>query len=406
MRNRPLSRAAVLLTALSLVLMSAGTAFADQIDVDGDIFRVGNDIKYVASPGTGERACSTRGTALANAVSGDAELSYSGGGTNHFVSGETADVTYTGAPSGVTINGPATTVLPTWASGSTHTVNFTTNVATSVADGSYPITVTISGQTSGQEKHQAFVLSIACSGGSSGPINQAPDVTATWNPASIGCRVASTLNVNFTDADSTSWTAAIDWEYDGSNFDDAESVGSVTPGPQVPSFSATHAYNAPGTYTAAVQVTDNQGAVGSDTDALTVNQTYSANFLQPLDGSSPSRLIANTMKKGRVVPVKITITDDCTLLPVNDPNTAVGVKVTTAAFTATATDAVESFSDAGQSAGQLAFFRWSADSSIAGGGFWIFNLDSTGMSVGTCYKVEATIGGITASNYALLKPTK
>ena len=394
--------AVVLSMVLSLVV--AGVAFADQIGVDGDLLRVGNNIKYVTSPGTGEHACSTRGTIAADAIPGDAELSYSGGGNNHFASGETADVTYTGAPAGITVTGPATTIIPSWAAGSTHTVNFSTNVATSVANGIYPITVTIAGRTSGESKHQAFNVEITC--GTTPPPNVAPSVSATWNPNPVGCRVASTLNVSFTDADSSSWTAVIDWNYISNTFTPDENVGSVTPGPQSPSFSATHTYNAPGTYTAAVQVTDNQGAVGSDTDDLSVNQTYSASFLQPLDGSTPSRLIANTMKKGRVVPIKVTITDDCTLAPVNDPLAPPSIDVVTANFTATSTDAVETFSDAGQSAGELAMFRWSADTSVTGGGFWIFNLDSNGLTIGKCYKIYPEVGGIATSNFAILKPTK
>jgi hypothetical protein len=390
---------------LTMVLIS--TTFADQIGVDGDLLRVGNNIKYVTSPGTGEHACSTRGTAAANAIPGDAELSYSGGGNNHFASGETANVTYTGAPAGITVNGPATTTIPSWAAGSTHTVNFSTNVATSVANGVYPITVTIAGQTSGESKHQAFNVEITC-GTVTPPANAAPSVSAEWNgePDSVGCRLSRTLDVTFTDADSTSWTAAIDWDYQANTFTTDENVGSVTPGPQSPSFSAAHTYNAPGTYTAAVQVTDNQLAVGSDTDDLTVNQTYSANFMQPLDGSTPSRLIANTMKKGRVVPIKVTITDDCTLAPVNDPLAAPSIDVVTANFTTTSTDAVETFSDAGQSAGELAMFRWTADTSVTGGGFWIFNLDSNGLQIGTCYKIYPKVGGIATSNFAILKPTK
>jgi hypothetical protein len=406
MFGRRLSRALVVTaTAFSVLMVSA--TFADTIQVDGDI----------ASNGQGStNVCLTAGTG--KTVTANLNLKYNG--NDHFNDGTvtiTASLDGDRGSSFITADGGSLS-LSGWSAGDDVNTNLNITIAddwdtTSATDpGPYKIVYTLSqvGNTyvadNSSNMNVVNINGTECGGGGGGPTNAAPSVTATWVPNSVGCRVASTLNVNFTDADSTSWTAAIDWDYQSSTFTADQNVGSVTPGPQVPSFSATHAYNAPGTYTAAVQVTDNQGAVGSDIDDLTVNQTYSANFLQPLDGSSPSRLIANTMKKGRVVPVKITITDDCTLLPVNDPATVVTITVKTATFTPTASDAVESFSDAGQSAGQTVAFRWSADSSVAGGGFWIYNLDSTGFQIGTCYEIRAVVGGITASNYALLKPTK
>jgi hypothetical protein len=113
------------------------------------------------------------------------------------------------------------------------------------------------------------------------------------------------------------------------------------------------------------------------------------------------------MKKGRVVPVKVTIYDDCAQGWVNDPTTNVTVAVTTATFTATSTDAVESFSDAGASSNLSTSFRFNADGSTASGGFWIYNLDTNGFSIGTQYQVAPKVGSVLAnSTYAILKPTK
>jgi hypothetical protein len=398
------SRVVTLVTALTMLTVS--TALADTIQVDGDI----------ASNGQGNTiACLTAGTG--KTITANLNLKYNS--VNHFNDGTVAIAAALDGGRGsqfITADGGSLSLSGWDGNGDEVDTNLTITIAAdwatkSASDpGPYKIlyTLTQAGNPyiadNSSNMNAVIINGTECGGGGGGPTNAAPEVTATWNPNPVGCRVASTLGVSFTDADSTSWTAAIDWDYQSSTFTADENVGSVTPGS--PSFSATHAYNAPGTYTAAVQVTDNQGAVGSDTDALTVNQTYSVNFLQPLDGSSPSRLIANTMKKGRVVPVKITITDDCTLAPVTDPTTAVSIAVKTATFTATSTDAVETFSDAGQSAGETVAFRWSADSSVAGGGFWIYNLDTNGFQIGTCYEIRAKIGGITASNYALLKPTK
>jgi hypothetical protein len=51
--------------------------------------------------------------------------------------------------------------------------------------------------------------------------------------------------------------------------------------------------------------------------------------------------------------------------------------------------------------------RWNADSSIAGGGFWIYNLDTNGLQIETQYEVRAKVGTIVANNNsALLSPTK
>ena len=51
--------------------------------------------------------------------------------------------------------------------------------------------------------------------------------------------------------------------------------------------------------------------------------------------------------------------------------------------------------------------RWNADSLIAGGGFWIYNLDTNGFQIGTQYEIRAKVGTVVASNnYALLSPTK
>ena len=136
------------------------------------------------------------------------------------------------------------------------------------------------------------------------------------------------------------------------------------------------------------------------------NPVYTVHFLPPFDGSSPSSLITNTMKAGRVVPVKATINDECTQLPVTDPNTVVTINVEGATASPPTNDAVEVYADPGASNGDTLNFRW-AD------GFWIYNLDSRTMLGGDPlvvnqeYRIDIYVGGTKAtSQWALLKPKK
>jgi hypothetical protein len=244
--------------------------------------------------------------------------------------------------------------------------------------------------------------------------NVAPTVgPVAFSPTSINCGQSSDLTgISFSDPGlyDDDWTIGIDWG-DGSSEPDATTGTQGTYG----TGSQPHTYSDPGAYTATVDVTDKDGDTGSDTAGITVNQTYTVAFLQPLDGATPSYLIANTMKLGRVVPVKVTIKDDCTGAWVTGTTgETVNVKVNSATFTVSPgqVDAVETFSDSGASSGNTVAFRWTADSSIAGGGFWIYNLDSGGKGWGFTvgphsYQVRVVVDGICVNTtYAVLKPTK
>jgi hypothetical protein len=229
----------------------------------------------------------------------------------------------------------------------------------------------------------------------------------TWQSTTINCGDSATLkDITFSDAgvNDDPWQLDIDW---GDNSTDFSDPSVLTQGAYA---NQSHTYSTPGTYTATVSVTDKDGDTGSNTSAasgLTVNQFYVTNFLAPLDGSTPSKLVANTMKKGRVVPIKVTILDNCTGQWVNDPTANVTIDVRTATFTPSSTDAVETFSDAGASSAQSTDMRFNADSTMASGGFWIYNLDSNGLTIGTCYKVAPRVGTVlNTSNFAVLKPTK
>jgi hypothetical protein len=54
---------------------------------------------------------------------------------------------------------------------------------------------------------------------------------------------------------------------------------------------------------------------------------------------------------------------------------------------------VESFSDSGSSSAGTTSFRWTSDSTAPGGGFWIYNLQTTGFVVNTSYNVFVNVDG-------------
>lgn len=240
--------------------------------------------------------------------------------------------------------------------------------------------------------------------------NANPVVTASWANSSVACRTPATLNYGFTDAGAfdNPWAVDINWD-DGSSHYTDNAV--ATQGNQS---GQTHTYNVPGSYTATVGVTDKDAGSGSATAVLNVLQTYTVKFLQPFDGSSPSNLITNTMKSGRVVPVKVTIYDDCAQAYVTDPAKIVTIFLSTGTNTGSTSDAVETYADAGASNGNTFNFRWTSDSSAPGGGFWIYNFDSrtalngSALVVNTQYRIDVFVGNVkaTATTWALLKPVK
>ncbi|HKY47591.1 MAG TPA: PKD domain-containing protein [Acidimicrobiia bacterium] len=227
--------------------------------------------------------------------------------------------------------------------------------------------------------------------------NVAPTVVAGFDGA-VDCRTNATVTIDPDDVgvNDSPWTIDIDW-------------GDGTTEPEISRtdlepFTVTHVYTLAGTYDATVSVTDKDGATGSDlTNSVTINQTYAVDFLPPFDESTPSGLIVNKMKNGRVVPVKVTLYDECGLAPVTDPDMDVSIKVTKTSGTGTG-DPVEEYADAGQSSAGTNEFRWSDD------GFWIYNLDSKylGLVLNNLYRVDVYVGLVkgTVDNWAVVQPVK
>jgi K319L-like, PKD domain len=229
--------------------------------------------------------------------------------------------------------------------------------------------------------------------------NVPPTVVAGFTATSVNCQTTATLTVNPDDAgvNDSPWKVNITWG-------DGSSEPEITRTNLSP-FTVTHVYALPAAYNATVSVTDKDGDTGSDlVNGLTINQTYTVDFLPPFDDSSPSGLIVNKMKNGRVVPVKATIYDDCVKSFVTDPAANVTIKVSKTSGGGGAGDPVEEYADAGQSSAGTNAFRWSSD------GFWIYNLDSKalGLVVDNAYRVDIYVGAVkaTTSNWAVLQPVK
>ena len=103
-------------------------------------------------------------------------------------------------------------------------------------------------------------------GGGGFATNQAPVVDAG---ADATTAPGATLNrtVTFTDADSSAWSATVDWG-DGSALYTTQLVSA--------SFGVTHSYVSAGSYNVTVTVTDSGGAAGQDTFIVTVNAASGA----------------------------------------------------------------------------------------------------------------------------------
>jgi len=234
--------------------------------------------------------------------------------------------------------------------------------------------------------------------------NVAPTVVAGFTAVSVNCQTTATLTIDPDDVgvNDSPWKVNIDWG-DGNTEPEISRTN-------LNSFTVTHVYALAGVYNATVSVTDKDNATGSDnTNGITVNQTYTVDFLPPFDDSTPSGLIINKMKNGRVVPVKATIYDDCAQAYVTDPTTSVTIKVTKTSGSGSG-DPIEEYADAGQSSAGTNQFRWTSDVSAAGGGFWIYNLDSKalGLIVNNLYRVDAYVGAVkaTVANWAVVQPVK
>jgi hypothetical protein len=207
--------------------------------------------------------------------------------------------------------------------------------------------------------------------------------------------------------------AAADWQgtvFNNSHTYTADRVGAGTPAEfdfNVYDISSAYGNNIGGLCVSLYEKDSDGDGIPDSVDNCNNLQPYAVKFLAPFDGSSQSNLMGNTMKSGRVVPVKVTIYNQCTGMFLTDPSANVTIALKVATAIPDDNDAVEVYADPGASNGNTLNFRF-AD------GFWIYNLDSrtvldgSPLAVGTQYKIDIWVNSVkaTTSQWALLTPKK
>lgn len=149
------------------------------------------------------------------------------------------------------------------------------------------------------------------------------------------------------------------------------------------------------------------GNVSSFSPFVVLSPAYADHFLDPLTQTTdPSHPVINTGKNGRVIPVKVQVSQDGTAITgANAPGPiTISVSKLASCSSSATTDPVDLYADAGQSSAGTNQFRWDATSQS-----WIYNLDTKalGLVTGSCYRIDVSVNGVQVTNpYAVFKPTK
>lgn len=148
------------------------------------------------------------------------------------------------------------------------------------------------------------------------------------------------------------------------------------------------------------------GTLVEKSGSFTTLSTFTARFLQPLTQSTdPADPVLNTGKNGKVIPVKVQISEGGTAI--TDLNAPGRVTIAVSGFACgngAGTDPVTTYADAGQSSAGTSQFRYDALAQA-----WVYNLDTKALSLvtGNCYRVDISINGTPVTNaFAVLQPTK
>jgi hypothetical protein len=174
--------------------------------------------------------------------------------------------------------------------------------------------------------------------------------------------------------------------------------------------SGTHFIDFSGTFIGSAVSLDPNNAWASDggqsapiSPALVTS--YSGQYLAPLTQSTnASNPAINNVKNGRVVPVKVQLSQGSTAITDQNAPGPITIRVTgPLACGAAPPGDIGVYADAGSSSGGTNQFRY--DATMPG---WIYNLDTRALhlTVGSCYRIDAAVNGTVIPNaFVIIRPT-
>jgi len=133
--------------------------------------------------------------------------------------------------------------------------------------------------------------------------------------------------------------------------------------------------------------------------------SFSGQYLQPLTQSTNvSSPTINNVKNGRVIPVKVQLSQGNTAITDQNAPGPVTILVSgpIACSSAPAGD-IGTYADAGQSNGGTNQYRF--DTTLQA---WVYNLDTRalGLSIGSCYRIDTAVNGtVIPSAFVVIRPT-
>lgn len=144
------------------------------------------------------------------------------------------------------------------------------------------------------------------------------------------------------------------------------------------------------------------GRNGPPSPALVI---YIGQYQPPLTPSSdPANAAINDIKNGRVLPVKVQLSQAGTAITDQNAPGPVTIAVSgPVACSSASGDGGAAFADAGQSNGDTNQYRFDATSQT-----WIYNLDTRplGLAVGNCYRIDTEVNGTAVKNsFVVIRPT-
>jgi hypothetical protein len=147
--------------------------------------------------------------------------------------------------------------------------------------------------------------------------------------------------------------------------------------------------------------------LASSTGSFTTLATFSDQFLPPLvQSTDPANPVVNTGKNGKVIPVKVQISQGGTpITNLNAPGpVTLAVSKLPSCSAIAGTDPVASYADAGQSSAGTNQFNYDPTAQA-----WVYGLDTKalGLITGNCYRIDASVNGTQIPNaFAVFEPTK